>query len=107
MSDIVDGHAARVRVGQAAEMLGVTVETVRRWETEGRLEVERSAGGQRLVALEEVTRLLAERRKAATDRPIVAESARNRFPGIVTRIERTGWQPSSRSSPGRTESSAS
>ena len=78
----------RIRVGQAAEMLGVTVETVRRWETEGRLHLERSPGGQRLVSLGEVTRLLAERRKASTDRPTVAGSARNRFPGIVTRIEK-------------------
>ena len=78
----------RVRVGQAAEMLGVTVETVRRWEAEGRLRVERSSGGQRLVALGEVTRLLAERRRAAADRPILTGSARNRFPGIVTRIEK-------------------
>ena len=77
----------RMRVGQAAEMLGVTVETVRRWETEGRLHVERSTGGQRLVPLTEVTRLLAERRKVGAERPIVAGSARNRFPGIVTRIE--------------------
>jgi molybdopterin-binding protein len=77
----------RIRVGQAAEMLGVTVETVRRWETEGRIHVERSSGGQRLVSLGEVTRLLAERRRTASERPIVAGSARNRFPGIVTRIE--------------------
>ena len=77
-----------LRVGQAAEMLGVTVETLRRWEAEGRLVVERSAGGQRLVPIGEVTRLLAERRRAASDRPIVAQSARNRFPGIVTRIEK-------------------
>lgn len=81
---MTDDH---IRIGQAAEMLGVTVETVRRWETEGRLKVERSSGGQRLVALGEVTRLLAERRKTGTDRPIVAGSARNRFHGIVTRIE--------------------
>ena len=38
--------------------------------------------------IDEVARLLDERRKASTDRPIVAQSARNRFPGIVTRIER-------------------
>ena len=76
-----------VRVGQAAEMLGVTVETVRRWETEGRLDVARSSGGQRLVSMAEVTRLLAERRRTGSDRPTVAGSARNRFPGIVTRIE--------------------
>jgi molybdopterin-binding protein len=81
---MTDDH---IRIGQAAEMLGVTVETVRRWETEGRLHVERSSGGQRLVSLGEVTRLLAERRRTGADRPIVAGSARNRFPGIVTRIE--------------------
>ena len=77
----------RLRVGQAAEMLQVSVETLRRWETEGRLRMERSEGGQRLVEVGEVARLLDERRKGVTDRPIVAQSARNRFPGIVTRIE--------------------
>jgi molybdopterin-binding protein len=77
-----------LRVGLAAEMLQVTVETLRRWETEGRLKVERSAGGQRLVPIAEVTRLLAEKRSQALERPIVAGSARNRFPGIVTRIEK-------------------
>jgi molybdopterin-binding protein len=78
---------ALLRVGQAAEMLQVSVETLRRWETAGRLRTVRSSGGQRLVDIDEVSRLLKERRKAATDRPIVAQSARNRFPGIVTRIE--------------------
>jgi molybdopterin-binding protein len=68
-------------------MLQVSVETLRRWETEGRLRMERSEGGQRLVDIGEVSRLIDERRKGATDRPIVAQSARNRFPGIVTRIE--------------------
>lgn len=69
-------------------MLGVSIETLRRWEAGGRLTVRRSAGGQRLVPLAEVSRLLAERRRAGTDRPIVAQSARNRFAGIVTRIEK-------------------
>ena len=81
-----DGPNA-LRVGQAAEMLGVTVETLRRWEVAGRLSMERSPGGQRLVSIADVTRLLAERRGRTADRPIVAQSARNRFPGIVTRIE--------------------
>jgi molybdopterin-binding protein len=76
-----------VRVGQAAEMLGVTVETIRRWEADGRLRVARSEGGQRLVAVDDITRLMAERRRGTSDRPIVAQSARNRFPGIVTRVE--------------------
>jgi molybdopterin-binding protein len=68
-------------------MLQVSVETLRRWEAEGRLRMERSGGGQRLVDIGEVSRLIDERRRGATDRPIVAQSARNRFPGIVTRIE--------------------
>jgi molybdopterin-binding protein len=76
-----------LRVGQAADILGVTVETLRRWEAEGRLTMTRSAGGQRLVALADITRLLAERRRAGSERPTVGGSARNRFPGIVTRIE--------------------
>ena len=69
-------------------MLGVTVDTIRRWEADGRLRVERTAGGQRLVSIGEVTRLLAERRRAGTERPTVGGSARNRFPGIVTRVEK-------------------
>jgi molybdopterin-binding protein len=77
-----------LRVGQAAEMLGVTVETIRRWEAEGRLSMTRSRGGQRLVPIGEVTRLLGERRRTVPDRPTVARSARNTFAGIVTRIEK-------------------
>jgi len=69
-------------------MLGVSVETLRRWEADGRLSMTRSEGGQRLVEMEQVSRLLDERRTASTDRPIVAQSARNRFAGIVTKIER-------------------
>lgn len=80
----------RLRVGQAAEMLQVSVETLRRWENEGRLRVERSDGGQRLIAMSEISRLLGERRRASVDRTIVAQSARNRFSGIVTRVERDG-----------------
>jgi len=80
--------APALRIGQAAEMLQVSIETLRRWEAEGRLRTERSSGGQRLVPISEVTRLLADKRAQALDRPIVAGSARNRFPGIVTRIEK-------------------
>ena len=88
MRESNDPGATRLRVGQAAEMLGVSVETLRRWEADGRLRMARSDGGQRMVEVEEVTRLLEERRRTATDRPIVAQSARNRFAGIVTRIEK-------------------
>jgi molybdopterin-binding protein len=79
---------AILRVGQAAEMLGVSIETIRRWGDDGTIRVERSTGGQRVVAIAEVSRLLEERRRSKVDRPIVAQSARNRFPGVITRIER-------------------
>ena len=79
-----------LRLGQAAEILGVSPDTLRRWESEGRLATERTSGGQRLVPLEEVRRLLAVRRGASgsSGRPTVRGSARNRFPGLVTRIDR-------------------
>ncbi len=71
-------------------MLGVTVDTIRRWADEGRLTTVRSGGGQRLVPMGEVSRLIGERRQATADRPIVAQSARNRFAGIVTRVQKDG-----------------
>jgi molybdopterin-binding protein len=79
-----------LRIGQAAELLGIGIDTLRRWESDGRLTTIRTTGGQRLVPIAEVSRLLAERRRTTPDRPIVAQSARNRFAGIVTRIERDG-----------------
>jgi molybdopterin-binding protein len=88
MTDRKGAAPTRLRVGRAAEMLGVTVETLRRWESDGRIAMARSEGGQRLVEITEIARLLEERRRASVDRPIVAQSARNRFEGIVTRIER-------------------
>jgi molybdopterin-binding protein len=83
-------RGASLRVGQAAEMLGVSIETIRRWGEDGTIRMERSAGGQRVIAISEVSRLLDERRRAKVDRPIVAQSARNRFPGVVSRVERDG-----------------
>src|SRR3712207_796383 len=86
----VSERGSTLRIGQAAELLGVSVETLRRWESDGRLTTTRSPGGQRRVAVADVSRLLAERPRAAAHRPIVAGSARNRFAGIVTRVERDG-----------------
>ena len=73
------------RIGEAAKALGVRVETLRRWEREGKLTTHRTAGGQREVLAAEVARLLSER---SGHQPIVAGSARNRFPGVITEIKR-------------------
>src|SRR2546423_3486840 len=75
-----------IRIGEAAELLGVSVDTLRRWAASGRLPVRRSAGGQRLVALADLRRVREDRRKR--ERPIVAQSARNRLSGVVTRVEK-------------------
>ena len=75
-----------VRVGQAADLLGVSSDTLRRWEATGKIRTRRSGGGQRLIALADVMRISAQRR--AKTRPAVAQSARNRFAGIVTRVEK-------------------
>src|SRR5262245_51297631 len=82
------GKEPDLRIGDAAAALGVSVDTLRRWAADGRLETVRSGGGQRRIPLRELTRLLAERRQGATEAPIVAQSARNRFAGVVTRIEK-------------------
>jgi molybdopterin-binding protein len=73
------------RIGEAAKALGVRVETLRRWERDGKLTTRRTAGGQRVVPAPEVARLLTER---SGHQPIVAGSARNRFPGVITQIRR-------------------
>lgn len=76
-----------VRVGEAADLLGVSVDTLRRWAAAGRLRVRRSAGDQRLVALSDIRDLQTELRQKRP-RPIVAQSARNRFAGVVTKVEK-------------------
>ncbi len=68
-------------------MLGVTIETLRRWEADGRIRVVRSDGGQRLVPMDEVVRLLAERRTGQPDARSATQSARNHFAGVITRVE--------------------
>ena len=83
-------ETTRLRIGEAASQLGVSPDTLRRWAEAGRIEVELTPGGQRTVSQVDVTRLAAERRREGAERPIVAQSARNRFPGIVTRVERDG-----------------
>jgi molybdopterin-binding protein len=75
------------RVGEAAEVLGVRVETLRRWERDGKLATERTAGGQRRVPAGELARLLAERREKRPA-PIVGQSLRNRFPGVVIAVKK-------------------
>ena len=74
------------RIGEAARLLGARVETLRRWERDGKIRTSRTAGGQREVPAEEVARLLAERR--ATQPAPAHTSRRNAFPGVITKVTR-------------------
>jgi molybdopterin-binding protein len=73
-------------VGEAARALGVSVDTLRRWERAGRIATDRDSANRRVVSQDEVTRL-GGHRVAPVDR---AFSARNRFEGVVTSVEVTG-----------------
>ncbi|HET9050763.1 MAG TPA: helix-turn-helix transcriptional regulator [Candidatus Dormibacteraeota bacterium] len=76
----------RYRIGQAADVLGVSTDTVRRWADGGRLPTVRTDGGQRLVEGEALAALAAQIGGGHRPAPIYSESARNRFEGIVTRV---------------------
>lgn len=74
------------RPGQVAAILGVSVDTVRRWADGGQLETRRTEGGQRLIDGASLARFLAEHAPEPGVEVIVGRSARNRFPGIVTSV---------------------
>ena len=74
------------RIGQAAELLGVSPDTVRRLADGGELQSRRTEGGHRVVDGAALARFVAEHGQAPATGVIVGQSARNRFPGIVTRV---------------------
>ena len=74
------------RIGQAAELLGVSVDTMRRWADAGRVKVVRTDGGRRLVDGADLARLAVEVAAETEHEHHSNRSARNSFPGIVTRV---------------------
>ena len=69
-------------LGEAARALGVSVDTLRRWDRDGKLETTRDERNRRRVPAREVERL--QRASATATAPATTLSARNRFPGVVT-----------------------
>jgi molybdopterin-binding protein len=74
------------RIGQAAELLGVSVDTVRRWVDSGRIDASRTQGGRRVIEGRALAEFAVELTKEREADVVVGRSARNRFPGIVTRV---------------------
>jgi molybdopterin-binding protein len=82
----VPASSASYRPGQVADLLGVSVDTVRRWADAGRLKTRRTAGGQRLVDGADLARFLSSHGRDPDVGSTVARSARNRFVGVVVRV---------------------
>jgi len=72
-----------VRIGTAATALGVSTDTLRRWERDGRIKFERR-GQQRFMQAKDLAELLRER--GGSERT----SARNRLQGVVVAVEKDG-----------------
>ncbi|HEY3209054.1 MAG TPA: helix-turn-helix transcriptional regulator [Actinomycetota bacterium] len=70
--------------GEAARALGISVDTIRRWDREGRIRTTRDKANRRRVPVSEVERLSGRAPKALTGSRL---SARNRLAGVVRSIE--------------------
>jgi molybdopterin-binding protein len=68
---------------EAARALGISVDTLRRWDRDGKIAVQRDAANRRVVAAEEVERLRGSRGDDTL-------SARNRFRGVVRSVDLDG-----------------
>jgi molybdopterin-binding protein len=79
--------ASDLTLGEAARALGVSVDTVRRWDRSGKIKTTRDEGNRRRVPQSEITRLSENPSRHKTDDGF---SARNRFPGIVRSVEVDG-----------------
>ena len=74
-------------LGEAARAIGVSADTLRRWDRAGKLTTVRDANNRRRVPAAEVDRLTRHPRRHTTDDTL---SARNRFPGVVRSVEVDG-----------------
>ena len=68
---------------EAAAILGISLDTLRRWDKSGRIHTERDAGNHRIVTAAEIERLRGDDSGAHI-------SARNRFPGVVSEVKVEG-----------------
>ena len=78
---------AELTLGEAARALGVSADTLRRWDRAGKLRTVRDARNRRLVPEEEIARLSDKPQRPPTGAKL---SARNRFAGVVRSVEVDG-----------------
>ena len=68
---------------EAAQALGISLDTLRRWDRDGRIKTKRDAGNRRVVSAREIERLRG-------DGGSQTMSARNRFHGTVGSVKVEG-----------------
>jgi molybdopterin-binding protein len=74
-------------LGDAARAIGVSVDTLRRWERAGKIRTRRDAANRRRVTRREIERVTRRPERHRAGDPL---SARNRFPGVVTSVQQDG-----------------
>jgi molybdopterin-binding protein len=75
-------RTAPYSASEAAQALGISLDTLRRWDRQGRITVERDSANRRVVPAAEIDRLRGEQ--------LHGMSARNRFPGHVQSVRIEG-----------------
>lgn len=76
-----------IRVREAAELLGVSDDTVRRWIDDGSLPAGQDQSGRKVIAGDVLAEFARDHAGAAPKDPLtIASSARNRFAGLVTKV---------------------
>lgn len=81
------------KIGEAAALLGVSDDTVRRWGESGKLRIQKAESGRQVIDGTDLLPLLEEPETAsalAAAFPLAKASARNRFTGIVTAVTKDG-----------------
>jgi len=79
------------RIKEAASLLGVSTDTLRRWADAGRIDTTTDASGRMAVegtALAKLAQELAESADHTENTVVVSSSARNRFSGLISRVTR-------------------
>jgi molybdopterin-binding protein len=79
--------ATELTLGEAARAIGVSADTLRRWDRAGKLRTVRDERNRRRVPAAEIARLSARPQRARAGDGL---SARNRFPGVVRSVEVDG-----------------
>jgi molybdopterin-binding protein len=79
-----------IRIKDAASLLGVSDDTVRRWIDSGSLTAEKDEAGRKVIAGEVLAAFAREHATPPPDPLGISSSARNRFVGLVTRVNADG-----------------